>query len=76
MKRLLVTICASVAMAFGPATASAQAKYPSDTVHIIVPFAAGGTTDILARLVAEHLCQPFVVDNGVGADGVTGPISV
>lgn len=76
MKRLLLTMCTSAAVAFGPTIAKADTKYPSDTVHIIVPFAAGGTTDILARLVADHLRQtfgqPFIVDNVVGAGSITG----
>lgn len=75
MKRLLISICASALVAL-PAAAKAETKYPSDTVHIIVPFAAGGTTDILARLVAEHLHktfgQPFIIDNVVGAGSITG----
>ncbi len=51
----------------------AQAAWPERTVTIIVPFAAGGITDVLARLTAERLHerlkQPVVVENVVGAAG-------
>jgi tripartite-type tricarboxylate transporter receptor subunit TctC len=54
----------------------AQPAYPSKPVKVIVPFAAGGTTTILARLLAERIGQsmgqPFVVDNRPGAGGNVG----
>lgn len=53
-----------------------EVGYPSSTVKLIVPFSAGGTADIFARMVAEHLStswgQPFVVENVGGAGGVLG----
>jgi len=56
-------------------SAFAQA-YPSRPVKIIVPFAAGSATDIIARVVGEHLGkalgQPFVVENKPGAGGIVG----
>ena len=56
--------------------AAAQAAYPSKTVTIIVPFAAGGTTDILARIIAQGLTaelgQSVIVDNRAGAGGNIG----
>ena len=61
------------------APAAAQ-QYPSRQVRVIVPFAAGGTPDVVARIVAQQLSsqsgQSFVVENRPGADGVVGAQSV
>src|SRR5215210_3985537 len=57
----------------GPA--AAQADYPSRPVTLIVPFAAGGPTDIIARIVSENMSktlgQTIVIENVVGAGGTT-----
>ncbi len=59
-----------------PQWAQAQAKYPAKPVRVIVPFPAGGTTDIVARLVLQKLGelvgQSFIVDNKAGANGMIG----
>jgi tripartite-type tricarboxylate transporter receptor subunit TctC len=63
-----------------PLAARAQSAWPTRPVRIVVPFAAAGTTDILARALAPELQkafgQPFVVDNKPGAGGNTGAADV
>lgn len=60
----------------GTGSAIAQTTWPTKTVRIVVPFAPGGTTDILARSVAPELGkafgQAFIVDNKAGAGGNLG----
>ena len=73
MKRLLATVGA--ALVLSAASVSAQ-NYPTRPVTIIVPFAAGGPTDIVARIVGEYfsktLGQQFIIENIAGAGGTTG----
>ncbi|QET06569.1 tripartite tricarboxylate transporter substrate binding protein [Cupriavidus pauculus] len=58
------------------AMAGPEDTYPDKAVRIVVPFAAGGSTDVVARILAEKLQaqfkQPFVVDNRAGASGNIG----
>ncbi len=70
---------AAASLMSGGVTAQ-QASYPSRPVRIIVPFPAGGTTDIFARLVADKLSQSlgqqFIIDNRGGAGGNIGTDAV
>src|SRR5690349_17337694 len=56
--------------------AFAQANYPTRSIRVVVPFPAGGTTDMLARLITqkmgESMGQSFVVENVGGAGGSLG----
>jgi tripartite-type tricarboxylate transporter receptor subunit TctC len=65
-----------IAVMAGGLTAPARADYPDRPVHVIVPVAAGGGVDVMARLLAqrlgERLHQSFVVENKPGAAGVIG----
>ena len=71
MKRLsmLTALCAF-------ASGAALAAYPERPVTLIVPFAAGGPTDVVARIVGDHMSrtlgQQIVVENVTGAGGTTG----
>jgi tripartite-type tricarboxylate transporter receptor subunit TctC len=73
MTRLFAALLAAVLLPAAPATAQ---NYPTRPVTIIVPFAAGGPTDIVARIAGEYfsrtLGQQFVVENVAGAGGTTG----
>ncbi len=77
MKRLTTALSTALAAATAlfPGPAFAQ-SYPARPVTIIVPFAAGGPTDIISRIVGEHfsktLGQQFIVENIAGAGGTTG----
>lgn len=68
--RLFRGAIAAICLVSGAASAQ---QYPERTVTVVVGFAPGGSTDIIARLVAEGLSaklgQPFVVENRPGADG-------
>ena len=76
MKRLLASWAAAATMlAFGTLGAAAQ-TYPDRPITVVVPFAAGGPTDTVTRLVAEpmskDLGQQIVVENVGGAGGTLG----
>ena len=82
MSSLIRLGCAAVLAAFcaaagaqAPSTSSGQG-FPSKPLRIVVPFSAGGPTDITARLIGprmtELLGQPIVIDNRAGATGIIG----
>ena len=76
IRRNFAAVVLLALMPFGMAHAQSAADYPTQPVKIIVPFPAGGTSDIMGRLIAEELArqlkQPFVVDNKGGAGGAIG----
>jgi len=85
LTRALGFAAVATAATFGAASltapaALAQDSWPSKPVRIVVPFAAGGTTDISARVVADELTQAlkqtFIVDNKAGAGGNIGAADV
>jgi tripartite-type tricarboxylate transporter receptor subunit TctC len=68
-------IVAGMALAFAALPASAQSDYPRQPITLIVPFAAGGPTDVISRIIGEHMSrtlgQPIIIENVVGAGGTT-----
>ena len=75
MLRVVASFAGLCAVALAPAAAQDAAKdFPNRAIHIVVPFPAGGPTDIVARTIAqkltEQLGQTVVVDNRGGANGV------
>jgi tripartite-type tricarboxylate transporter receptor subunit TctC len=73
--KILLRIAVATACMFAALAASAQG-YPNRPIRVIVPFAAGGTSDILARALGPHLTnawgQPVIVENRTGANGNVG----
>jgi len=69
-------VLASLASCLFIGAAAAQSSYPTRAIKLIVPFAAGGSTDLIARVVAEQMRkemgQPVVVENRGGAAGALG----
>jgi tripartite-type tricarboxylate transporter receptor subunit TctC len=69
-------LIAAFAMLLAGAGAAAAQTYPTRPITMIVPLATGGSTDVIARIVAEGmratLCQPVVVENVTGAGGTIG----
>jgi tripartite-type tricarboxylate transporter receptor subunit TctC len=74
MRLLHRVLCLAVCLL--PAAQAASQAFPSKPIRIVVPFSAGGPTDITARLIGprmtELLGQPIVIDNRAGATGIIG----
>src|SRR5262245_45185934 len=75
-RRLVLTALSLAPIALFTATAPAEEAYPSRVVKIVVPYPAGGPTDLVGRLVAkrlsDHWKQPVIVENKAGASGIIG----
>jgi tripartite-type tricarboxylate transporter receptor subunit TctC len=77
MKLSLPALMTSALLAWSSVAAPVQAQeYPVRPIRMVVPYAAGGGTDFVARAVSERLAasldQPVVIDNRAGANGATG----
>jgi tripartite-type tricarboxylate transporter receptor subunit TctC len=77
-RRRFLAACSTAVLVRVPFAAAAS--YPSQAVKVVVPFAPGGTTDVLARLVSDQMRkrfdQPFIVENRPGAAGNVGTAAV
>ncbi|MBX3585374.1 MAG: tripartite tricarboxylate transporter substrate binding protein [Ramlibacter sp.] len=78
-KRTLVQAllgCGAVSLAALPVAVQAQSDFPSKPIKLVSPFPAGGTSDVMARLISEEMAktlkQPVLVENISGAGGVVG----
>ncbi|MEO8656175.1 MAG: tripartite tricarboxylate transporter substrate-binding protein, partial [Ramlibacter sp.] len=73
-------LLAGLALIGGSAAHAQDDGYPNRPVRIVVPFAAGGPTDVVARILGDKLQaefkQPFLIDNRAGASGNIGADSV
>ncbi len=78
MLRMLCSAAAACLMLIAPA--DAQDQWPSRSINLIVPFAPGGSTDVIARVIAEAmkpiLGQSVLIDNRAGAGGSTGTAGI
>lgn len=76
MKRTFAAIAVAAATLTGASTSAWAQNYPTRPITMIVPFAAGGPTDVVARIVGESMSktlgQQIVIENVAGAGGTTG----
>ena len=74
--RITACLLAVLALALGTAAPAVAAGYPARTVHFIVPYPPGGTTDVLARIIgqwlSEKMGQQFVIENKAGGGNNIG----
>ena len=72
----IVNLLFACSILTGASSTSAQSAYPSRPITIVIGFSAGGTTDIIARLISDELRkglgQPVIIDNKPGAGGNIG----
>jgi tripartite-type tricarboxylate transporter receptor subunit TctC len=80
MRKVLALLAGVVALAVFGATPTSAEEWPARPVKIVVPFAPGGTSDVLARVLAAHFGdvfhQTFFVENRPGAGGMLGSAAV
>ena len=73
---ILVTLSGVPPAALAQPAKAKDGQYPNKPVRLIVPFSPGGTNDVMARMVAQHLSQTwgesFIVDNRAGGEGLIG----
>ncbi|MNQ15492.1 Tripartite tricarboxylate transporter family receptor [compost metagenome] len=79
-RSFLTAACSAIVAAMPIAGAQAQASYPDKPIRVIMPWAAGGPTDVVGRVVAvqmgEILGQPLVIETRAGASGTIGAAQV
>ncbi len=79
-RNFIFSVLASGAAIVAPPGFAANTVFPSRSMRLVVPFAAGGPTDVAARILAnklaEHWSQPLIVENRPGASGIVGADAV
>ena len=79
---LVLAVALACLSAVGPVLAQGDdgARYPAKPVRLVIPFAPGGNTDVIGRIITEHmgqtLGQKLVIENVAGAGGTTGALRV
>lgn len=80
VRRLAIAVSALIVLTAAASSAQAQEQYPNRPITMVVPFAAGGPTDILGRIIAQFigpiLGQQVVVEDTTGAGGTIGAAKV